>query len=231
MSGWIKIYRDIREHWIWDDPIYLKAWIGILLTVNHEEKKVLIQGQLIECKRGQSVLSLSGWVKCFGKKWTMQKVRTFFELLKQDQMIVTEGLQKTTRLTVCKYDDYQFTQQANNKQTTSKQQANNKQITTNKNKEEGIKNEKNINVCFEIFWNLYDKKVGSKSNCERKWNRLNDEVRQKIIDTLPKFKDSIKDKQFQPYPETYLNQERWNDEFKRTDVSYPGLPQITKDTI
>jgi hypothetical protein len=143
MEGWIKIHRQIREHWVWNDSLYLKAWLGILLTVNHEDKKILIQGELIECKRGQSLLSLSGWVKCFGKKWTMQRVRTFFELLKSDQMIETEGLRKTTRLTVCNYDNYQFEQQAKNKQRTSKEQAKNNEITTNKNDKEGIKNEKN----------------------------------------------------------------------------------------
>jgi hypothetical protein len=55
-------------------------------------------------------------------------------------MIVTEGLRKTTRVTVCKYDIYQTDQQADNKQTTRRQQADNKQTTTTK---EGIKNEKN----------------------------------------------------------------------------------------
>jgi hypothetical protein len=143
MEGWIKIHRQIKEHWIWDNSMYLKAWLGILLTVNHDDKKILIQGELIECKRGQSILSLAGWVRCFGKRWTMQRIRTFFELLKKDQMIITEGLRKTTRLTVCNYDNYQFEQQAKNKQRTSKEQADNNEITTNKNEEERIKNEKN----------------------------------------------------------------------------------------
>lgn len=142
MEGWIKIHRQIKDHWIWDDPHYFKAWIGILLTVNHEDKKILIQGELIECKRGQSILSLAGWVKWLGKKWTMQRIRTFFELLKRDQMITVEGLRKTTRLTVCKYDNYQFEQQAKNKQRTSRQHPDNILTTTNKNEEEIIKNEK-----------------------------------------------------------------------------------------
>ena len=143
MEGWIKIHRQIKDHWIWDNPIYLKAWLGILLTVNHDDNKVLIEGELIDCNRGQSLISLAGWVKCFGKNWTMQRVRTFFELLKQDEMITTEGLRKTTRLTVCNYDNYQFEQQAKNKQRTSKQQGDNKEITTNKN-EKNEKNEKNV---------------------------------------------------------------------------------------
>lgn len=119
IQGWILIHRRIENHWIWDESQYLKAWIKIILTVNCKDAKVLIQGDLIECKRGQSLLSLAGWVKMFGKKWTIQRVRTFFELLKDDKMITTKGLRKTTQLTVCNYDTYQKPQQATNRQLTT----------------------------------------------------------------------------------------------------------------
>ena len=142
MEGWIKVYRKIQDHWIWKDPEYLKAWLTILFTVNHEEIKVLIHGDLIVCGRGQSVNSLQSWVKIFGKKWTVQKVRTFLNLLKSDAMINTEGLRKTTRITVCNYDSYQISQQTDNTQTTDSQQAANKQVTTNKN-DKNEKNDKN----------------------------------------------------------------------------------------
>lgn len=72
--------------------------------------------------------------------------------------------------------------------------------------------EKETNIDFDIFWNLYNKKVGDKTKVENKWNKLENEDRQKIIDTLPNFLNSITDKQFQPFPETYLNNKRWNDE-------------------
>ena len=164
MEGWIKIHRQIREHWIWDDPMYLKAWIGILISVNHEDRKVLIEGELIECNRGQSLLSLTGWSKLFGKKWTIQRVRTFFELLKRDQMIITEGLRKTTRVTVCKYDEYQIEQQTKNKQRTKRQQPDNNQITTNKNeknekKEIMIKKENAFKLQVSIYSNGYPQEM------------------------------------------------------------------------
>ena len=69
-----------------------------------------------------------------------------------------------------------------------------------------------INILFESFWNLYNKKVGDKIKIESKWNKLKDDERQKIIDTLPNFLNSIPDKQYLPHPETYLNNKRWNDE-------------------
>ncbi len=71
--------------------------------------------------------------------------------------------------------------------------------------------EKELNISFDTFWNIYNKKINSKDS-ELKWNKLNDSDRQKIINTLPSFLSKITDKQFQPHPVTYLNQKRWNDE-------------------
>ena len=120
------------SHWIAKNSDYFFAWSMILMNVNFEDKKVLIHGELIECKRGQSLNSLQTWVKIFGKGWTIQRVRTFLNLLKNDSMINIEGLRKTTRLTVCNYEYYQGEQQTNNTQTTDKQHTNNRQITTTK---------------------------------------------------------------------------------------------------
>lgn len=67
-------------------------------------------------------------------------------------------------------------------------------------------------LAFSEFWNLYPVKVG-RVKCEPKWNKLNLEQQQLILTTLPNF---IKNKPFEKYthpnPETYLNQERWDDE-------------------
>jgi hypothetical protein len=91
-----------------------------------------------------------------------------------------------------------------------------------------IKEKERINIGFDVFWNLYDKKIGAKEKCEAKWNKLKDTERQKIIDTLPEFKKVNPHKQFVPYPETYLNQKRWNDVIE-TKSSLPSknliLPQ------
>lgn len=133
MSGWIKLYRAIQDHWVFQDAEYFRAWCIILMRVNHEPKKALIHGKIYECDRGQSLLSLNSWVEEFGvSNWSIRKVRTFFKLLENDHMITTEGMQKTTRLTVCNYESYQDVRQANDKQTTSKRQTDDKQTTTTK---------------------------------------------------------------------------------------------------
>ena len=90
---------------------------------------------------------------------------------------------------------------ANDKQMISKSKSNAHILREDK--------EKEINILFSVFWDAYDKKEGDKKACEKKWNKLTDADRQKIMDTLPAFKSKIKDKQFQPFPATYLNQRRW----------------------
>jgi len=142
MDGWVKLHRKIKEHWIFDKPEYLKAWICLLIEANHTGKKTLIEGEIIECGRGESVNSLKTWAGIFGKKWTVQRVRTFFNLLSEDGMIEAKGLRKTTRVTVCNYDAYQNQQHTDNTQVTRSQHTDNTQVTTNK-KEKNVKNDKN----------------------------------------------------------------------------------------
>lgn len=120
MEGWIKLHRQIKDHWLWKSDNRFKWWVDILLTVNHTDSKVLIKGTLIECKRGQSIRSLESWAK----EWNVSKgaVRDFFKLLQSDQMLQIESLQFTTRITVCNYEDYQ--DELNAKETQKKRKEN-----------------------------------------------------------------------------------------------------------
>ena len=70
----------------------------------------------------------------------------------------------------------------------------------------------NLNKEFEDFWDLYDKKVGDKKKLFIKWKKLKDEDKTKIFIHIPKYKSAIPDKQFRKNPETYLNNNSWNDE-------------------
>lgn len=146
MEGWIKLYRSSWDHWLYIEKRPLtrrEAWEDMIMLVNHDDTKVLIHGTLHECKRGQSLMSLPSWAEHFN--WSIQKVRTFFDLLENDFMIVREGLHKTTRLTICNYAKYQDVptdkQQTDNRQITDRQQTDNRQITSNK-KDKNIKKEK-----------------------------------------------------------------------------------------
>jgi len=70
----------------------------------------------------------------------------------------------------------------------------------------------NINIKFDVFWNLYDKKRGDKIKIEKKWNKLKNDERTAIIEYIPKYKESEPDKRFRKDPDTFLNNKSWNDE-------------------
>jgi len=120
--GYICLFRSIKKNWIWNDPIKLKWWIDLLLSVNFskEIQKINIGYDIFECGRGQTIKSLQSW----STDWKVGKdtVRNFLELLKKDTMITTENFKKTTRITICNFDDYQTN--LHDKQTQSKRKAN-----------------------------------------------------------------------------------------------------------
>lgn len=149
MEGYLRLYRKLQDHWLYEKrrpKTKLEAWIHILFTVNYKPLKSHIRGVIYDCDRGQSIYSLDTWAKEFN--WSIQQVRTYFKQLEKDEMITIEGLQYTTRLTVCNYDMYQFDstdekhteqQAANMPLTGSQHAANNKRNKENKeNKEKNI---------------------------------------------------------------------------------------------
>lgn len=120
MEGYIKIFRDIREHWIWEDPVKLRCWLDMLLTVNSKPGKVNVGMNLYECGRGQAIRSLSTWAA----QWGVNKdtARNFLKLLEKDGMISIDALstphtdlhgskfkntRSVTRITICNYESYQ----------------------------------------------------------------------------------------------------------------------------
>lgn len=105
MDGWIKLSRGINEHWIWKDPVKLKWWLDMLITVNYEPKKIPIGYKIFECGRGESLLSLQSW----GKRWGVSKtvVNNFFIMLENDKMIQIKNETVTTRIIICNYASYQ----------------------------------------------------------------------------------------------------------------------------
>lgn len=97
-----------------------------------------------------------------------------------------------------------------------KSKANDKQMLSNskasKEKKSKEKKSKEINIDFSDFWNLYDYKKGDKTKLQDKWEGLSDEIRQKIMDSLPLYIASTPEKKYRKHPQTYLNNKGWEDE-------------------
>lgn len=107
-KGWIQLHRSIREcNIVWDDKPFSKgqAWIDLLLTVNHEDKEILFNGNFTIVKRGQTLTSLTKLADRWG--WSRKKTTKFINELKMAQMVDFESNNKRTVITVVNYGVYQ----------------------------------------------------------------------------------------------------------------------------
>lgn len=105
MAGWIKIYRELADHWLAQHPEKLGWWVLLLLKVAHEDKKVLVGNQMVELKRGQIIASLT----FLSELWQTSKssAERFVALLEKEQMLKRCAERKLSIITICNYDSYQ----------------------------------------------------------------------------------------------------------------------------
>ncbi|MBG1272571.1 DnaD domain protein [Lactobacillus paracasei subsp. paracasei] len=107
-GGWIKLYRSIRSNWIWanGNERYAKWWMDLIMMVNHEPRKVLVNGNLITIGVGQRLTSIKKLSESWGT--TRRTVDRFLSLLEEDKMIeVQKTKTKGTTIKVLHYADYQ----------------------------------------------------------------------------------------------------------------------------
>lgn len=106
MDGYIKLYRQIQEHWLWDDPDKLRAWLDLMLMVNYKEKRIRFNGEFLYVKPGQIMTSLSQLATRWG--WSREKVRKFLTDIEQDNMVDTKRYRNGTLITLVNYRIYQM---------------------------------------------------------------------------------------------------------------------------
>ena len=104
-KGWIKLNRKIQDHWIWSDHELAFAWIDLLLMVNHEERKVLVDGVPKKIKRGQTLTSIKKLAARWG--WSRNKVYRFLRSLEQDNMVTRDGTPNGTTLSIVNWGKFQ----------------------------------------------------------------------------------------------------------------------------
>lgn len=106
MAGWIKISREIEEHWLWQDSDRLRWWIDMLFMASFEDKKVIEDTHLITIKKGQFIASVAFLCRRWGK--SHPTIIKFLKILESDGMICRKVLYRQTPIiTICNYDKYQ----------------------------------------------------------------------------------------------------------------------------
>ena len=104
-KGWIKLHRQLIDHWVFDDPVILKTWIYLLLKVNHEEKKIPLGGDLVIVKTGQTITSTRQLAAIIG--CSRRKMSTILKMFEKDGMITTKPIKNGTALALINYGRFQ----------------------------------------------------------------------------------------------------------------------------
>lgn len=189
-KGYIKLYRDIQDHWMWKDERFSRgqAWIDLIMMANHKDAKIPVGEHIEIVKRGQFITSIAKLSDRW--KWSYNTTKAFLNLLENDNMLIRKSDNSKTLITIVNYGVYQSREKKNEEgvdrpidepidratdEPTDEQTAN--QLTelliVNKN----VKNDKNVkNIyisSFEHAWEIYPRKDEKKRAYECYTARLN----------------------------------------------------------
>lgn len=241
MEGWFKIHRIIFENGLWSNPADLRLFMWLVGHAVHSEN-----GQRygdVRVKRGQYLRSYRKLQEDLQyvenhqiKTPALASIKRSIERLVDSNRITILGTELGTLFTILNYEKYQATESKNETfkydaedkkeelgtglGTVAEQQRNNNK--NDKNVEEVI----NVQIEFERFWNLYDKKV-SKHKSIKLWNRLSVKDKELIFKCLPVYINATPDKQYRKNPDTYLRNRSWTDEIyqkKSTTLNIENKP-------
>lgn len=106
-TGYIKLYRQLQDCWIWTDEKFTKgqAWVDLLLMANHRDKKIPFNDEIITIGRGQYLTSMRKLSERW--RWSISTVSRFLTLLEKDGMLVRNSDRNRTLITIVNYDIFQ----------------------------------------------------------------------------------------------------------------------------
>ncbi|MCC2717278.1 DnaD domain protein [Finegoldia magna] len=146
--GWISIHRKIQDNIIWNDKPFNRgaAWIDLIMLANHENKKIIFNGSMVEIKRGEKITSLRKLSERWG--WSRGKTKKFLNLLKDENMIEFKTDHQKTTYKIVNYNVYQnedLDKRATEKPLNDQQKATEKPLNDTNNNVNNINNVNNNN--------------------------------------------------------------------------------------
>ena len=136
-KGYIKVYRDIQDHWIWQEEFSMaQAWLDLIMMANHKDRKIPFNDTIKVIKRGQHLTSVRKLSARWG--WGINKTERFLKLLESDEMIKKESDTSGTLLTIINYGVYQSSDTPTDTPTDTRAELN-----KNDKNDKNVKNDKN----------------------------------------------------------------------------------------
>ena len=105
MPGYVFLFRDIANHWVWKDGRMAHRWMDLLIQAQWENKTVYFDGERVDLKRGQFITT----TRLLMGRWRTNPriVLKSLEIFEKDKMIRCKKTTEMTIITICNYDAYQ----------------------------------------------------------------------------------------------------------------------------
>lgn len=213
-KGYIRLHRQIQDCWVWDDKFSKgQAWVDLLLSANHRDKKMPFNDEIVTIERGQYLTSMRKLADRWG--WNRSTVSRFLKLLEKDEMITTNVTTSHTLITIVNYDIYQYVEDESVTPSvppsippTIPEGSHEPTQTINDNK--CINEKKDIyNAQFLKFWSIYPRKVDKKKAYKCYQTRLKEgfseeELMQAAQNYADECKKENRDSKYIKHPSTFL---------------------------
>ena len=104
-KGWIKIPREIMNHWLWLDPRKLQMWMAMVFLAQFEPKKtVMVDNVEVTLYRGDFFMSLRKLSQRLG--CSKNTLLTFLRVLESQGMISRITMHKITVISILNFEMY-----------------------------------------------------------------------------------------------------------------------------
>ena len=195
------------------DPAFLfypGDWLGGTMGMTFEEKGAYMELLILQFNRGHMTKHMIA--QTIGQLWV--NLEDKFE-------VDSEGKYFNARLDIEKQRRKDFVKSRVNNilgtnQYTKKKKKKSGHMSSHMENEDKDENEDinktEIYPTFDDFWDEYDKKVGKKPKVKKEWDKLNYDTKNLIMEYIPYYKQAQPNKKYRKNPETFLNNESWNDE-------------------
>lgn len=107
LNGFITLHRKVLDNPIWKNPNLSHLLITLILLANHEEKKILFNGQNITIKRGEVVTGRNQLSDKTGIN--PNSLKDYLKILKNLEIITIKSTNKFSIVSLVKYNQYQLT--------------------------------------------------------------------------------------------------------------------------
>ena len=206
-SSYIGLFRKIVDSWIFRDPVILQVFIYFLCEAATECKKVEANSQTVGLIPGQLVTGRKHLMERLGL--TEREARKALRELANNKVIDVKVSSTINVVTVVKYNEYQSIVKKRVQQPEA---------------EKVLLDKPERTLDFDKFWQEYPKKQG-KLMASRSWKKSSPTEKKyaAIMKGLRAAKASeqwTKDRgKYIPMASTWLNQERWEDEYEQEERS------------